>query len=96
MLHSWDGNSGGCLRATSEMSELQTALSEGELTLANSTAKLVGIVFHLVERSVRSRKSFFLLLKCFVDGVAVLLVMTLKCKNSAFCGRHLPSPIAVQ
>lgn len=45
---------------------------------------------------MRSRKSFFLLLKRFVDGVALLLVMTLKCENSAFFGRHLVFPIAVQ
>lgn len=76
------------------MRELQTALSEGELTEVNSAAKLV--FFHLVERPVRSRKSFFLLLKCFVDGIALLLVMSFNCKNSSFFGRHLASPIAVQ
>lgn len=51
MLHSWECNSGGCLQATSEMSELQTALSEGELTLANSADKLVAI-FSLLSRKV--------------------------------------------
>lgn len=89
-----DDNSGGCLQATSEMSELQVALSEGELTLSNSMLSLLAFFSHLVERSVRNRKSFFLLLKCFV-GAVVQLLWLWNVKNLLSFGRHLLS-ISVQ
>lgn len=57
--NSWDRNLGDASQAASEMGELQTALSEGELTLANSACWLF---FSLSRKVCEKQKDLFLLL----------------------------------
>lgn len=96
-MHSrWDracSTPGTGAQAASEMSELQTALSEGELTLANSACWLF---FSLNRKVCEKQKGLFLLL-CFGGVVLMLLLIVIfKCKKLAFFFSHCCARAAVE